>query len=154
MKTKKLGIIIMSIAIAVIFVVTFFLNFLALGKFDNIFEQALGKMDDSLKGDTKGADTQYYKSAFDSAEDLYEYEENLVAEMAMEGATLLENNGILPLAKNTKLSLFSHSSVDLVSGGSGSGSGSFELTADLKTGLEAAGLRVNETLWNFYKSGN
>ena len=58
MKTKKLGIIIMSIAIAVIFVVTFFLNFLALGKFDNIFEQALGKMDDSLKGDTKGADTQ------------------------------------------------------------------------------------------------
>ena len=154
MKKRKIYIIIMSVAIAVILVFSFFLNFLALGKFDNIFEQALGKMDDSLRGDTKGADTQYYKSAFNSAEELYEYEENLVAEIAMEGATLLENDGILPLAKGTTLSLFSHSSVDLVSGGSGSGSGSFELTADLKTGLEAADLKVNQTLWDFYKSGN
>ena len=153
-KTKKLGIIIMSVAIAVICVVTFFLNYLSLNKFDNIFEQFIGKTADTTRGETYGADTQYYKSAFKSASDLYEYEEELVAEMAMEGATLLENDGILPLAKGTELSLFSHSSVDLVSGGSGSGSGSFELTADLKEGLENAGLEVNETLWNFYKKGN
>ena len=152
-KTKKLGIIIMSVAIAVICVVTFFLNYLSLNKFDNIFEQFIGKTADTTRGETYGADTQYYKSAFKSASDLYEYEEELVAEMAMEGATLLENDGILPLAKGTELSLFSHSSVDLVSGGSGSGSGSFELTADLKEGLKNAGLEVNETLWNFYKNG-
>ena len=153
-KTKKLGIIIISVAIAVIVVFTFFLNYLSLTKFDNIFEQFIGKTADSTRGDTHGADTEYYKSDYDSASDLYEYEEALVAEMAMEGSTLLENDGLLPLAKGTTLSLFSHSSVDLVSGGSGSGSGSFELTVNLKDGLEAAGLKVNETLWNFYKSGN
>ena len=153
-KAKKLGIIIMSIGIALIVAVTFVLNFFALGKFDNILEQALGKTADGTTGDTKGADVEYYKSSFGSAAELYEYEEEIVADMAMEGATLLENNGVLPLAKDTTISLFSHSSVDLVSGGSGSGSGSFELTANLKTGLEAAGLKVNQTLWNFYESGN
>ena len=66
----------------------------------------------------------------------------------------MENKDLLPLSKGTKLSLFSHSSVDLVSGGSGSGSGSFELTKDLKEGLENAGLKVNEDLWNFYKNGD
>lgn len=32
--------------------------------------------------------------------------------------------------------------------------GSFELTANLKEGLTAAGLKVNEKLWNFYEKGN
>ena len=154
MKAKKLGIIIISISIAAIIVVTFFINFLAFNKFDNILEQFIGKTADTVRGDDHGADTQYYKSSFDSATDLYEYEEALVAEIAQEGATLLENDGVLPLEKGTTLSLFSHSSVDLVSGGSGSGSGSFELTADLKEGLENAGLEVNDLLWNFYESGN
>lgn len=152
-KKSKLAIIISSVGIAVILVLTFFLNFLALGKFDNILEQALKKGEDSLKGETYGADTKYYKSSFNSAEELYKYEEDLVAEMAMEGATLLKNDNLLPLPKETTLSLFSHSSVDLVSGGSGSGSGSFELTKDLKTGLEDAGLKVNQKLWDFYKTG-
>lgn len=144
MKAKKLGIIIISISIAAIIVVTFFINFLAFNKFDNILEQFIGKTADTVRGDDHGADTQYYKSSFDSATDLYEYEEDLVAEIAQEGATLLENDGVLPLEEGTTLSLFSHSSVDLVSGGSGSGSGSFELTADLKEGLENAGLEVND----------
>lgn len=152
-KKSKLGIIIISISIAVILVFSIFLNVLSLGKFDNIFEQYFGKTADSVRGDTKGADVDYVKSDFSSARELYEHEENLVAEIAQEGITLLENDGLLPLAKNTTLSLFSHSSVDLVSGGSGSGSGSFELTLNLKDGLEAAGLNVNETLWNFYESG-
>ena len=153
-KAKKLGIIIISVAIVVILVVTFFLNYLALGKFDNIFEQFLGKTDDTTRGDTMGADTDYVKSDFETAEELYEYETDLVSDIAMEGATLLKNDGVLPLDKGTTLSLFSHSSVDLVSGGSGSGSGSFELTVNLKDGLAKAGLSVNDTLWNFYESGN
>ena len=89
-KKKHLGIIIISVAIAVICVVTFFLNFLSLNKFDNIFEQFIGKTADTTRGDTLGADTQYYKSDFESAADLYAYETDLVAEMAMEGATLLK----------------------------------------------------------------
>ncbi len=152
-KKVKVNIIVMSVSIAFILVFSTFFNVLSLNKFDNIFEQFMGKTADSIKGDTLGADVDYVKSDYSTAKELYDYESDLVAEIAREGITLLENDGLLPLKKGTEISLFSHSSVDLVSGGSGSGSGSFELTLDLKTGLEAAGLKVNETLWNFYKNG-
>ena len=142
-KKSKVGIIVISISIACILVFSVFLNVLSLNKFDNIFEQFIGKTADGVRGDTMGADVDYVKSDFATARELYDYECDLVAEIAQAGITLLENDGLLPLAKGATLSLFSHSSVDLVSGGSGSGSGSLELTHDHKTGLEAAGLKVN-----------
>ena len=121
---------------------------------DNVAEQFFGSTPDYLVGNTKGLDVEYAKSSFDSVEELYAYEKAKCAEIAQDGITLLKNdNNVLPLSTSTTLSLFSHSSVDLISGGSGSGSGSFELTADLKEGLENAGFKVNEKLWNFYKSG-
>ena len=143
----------LAIGMAVLLVFTIVFDALALTKFDNIFEKFFGATPSSLKGDTFGADTNYYKSDFGSASELYAYEEKKVAQIVQEGITLLENDGLLPLPAGTELSIFSHSSVDLVSGGSGSGSGSFELTKDLKSGLENAGLVVNNSLWNFYKSG-
>ena len=154
MKKKQKKIAPIAVGMAALFIFTILLNVLSLTKFDNIFEKFFGAAHSTLRGDTLGADVDYYKSDFSSPSELYSYEEKKVAEIAQEGITLLENNGILPLAKGTKLSIFSHSSVDLVSGGSGSGSGSFELTKDLKSGLENAGLKVNEKLWNFYKSGD
>ena len=153
MNKQKKSVIGISLGMAVLFIFTIALNVLSLTKFDNIFEKFFGSTETSLRGDTLGADVDYYKSDFSSPSELYAYEEKKVAEIAEEGITLLENDGILPLSLGTKLSIFSHSSVDLVSGGSGSGSGSFELTKDLKEGLENAGLVVNDTLWNFYKSG-
>ena len=153
MNTRKKHLIAISAGMVVLLAFTIALNVLSLNKFDNIFEKFFGSKPAGVRGETYGADVEYYKSDFNSPSELYAYEENKVAEIVEEGITLLENNGILPLAKGTELSLFSHSSVDLVSGGSGSGSGSFELTSDLKTGLEGAGLKVNESLWDFYKSG-
>ena len=143
----------LAIGMAVLFIFTILLNVLSIAKFDNIFEKFFGSTESSLRGDTLGADVDYYKSDFGSASELYAYEEKKVAEIAAEGITLLKNDGVLPLKKGTTLSIFSHSSVDLVSGGSGSGSGSFELTKNLKEGLEGAGLVVNEKLWNFYSTG-
>lgn len=55
MKAKKLGIIIISISIAAIIVVTFFINFLAFNKFDNILEQFIDKTADTVRGDDHGA---------------------------------------------------------------------------------------------------
>ena len=143
----------LAIGMAVLFIFTILLNVLSIAKFDNIFEKFFGSTESSLRGDTLGADVDYYKSDFGSASELYAYEEKKVAEIAAEGITLLKNDGVLPLKKGTQLSIFSHSSVDLVSGGSGSGSGSFELTKNLKEGLEGAGLVVNEKLWSFYSTG-
>lgn len=154
MKKNITKMILSSLGIVTILSVGCAANALATTKFDNIFEKFFGSTTSKLKGDTLGADTQYYKSDYSSPKDLYTYEEKKVAEIVQEGITLLENKDLLPLSKGTKLSLFSHSSVDLVSGGSGSGSGSFELTKDLKEGLENAGLEVNEDLWDFYKNGD
>ena len=122
-KNKK-TVIFTSVGMVVLVTFSVVFNVLSLTKFDNIFEKALGKGEDSLKGETLGADVNYYKSDFNGPKDLYTYEEKKVAEIVQEGITLLENKNLLPLNKQTKLSLFSHSSVDLVSGGSGSGSGS------------------------------
>lgn len=153
MKSQQRKTVFIAAGMAFLLIFTVVFNTLSLTKFDNIFEKFFGATPSSLKGDTLGADVEYYKSDFNSPSELYAYEEKKVAEIAQGGITLLENDGLLPLEKNTKLSIFSHSSVDLVSGGSGSGSGSFELTKDLKEGLENAGLRVNEELWSFYKTG-
>ena len=153
MNKNKKSIIIISASMAVLLIFTLAFNTLSLTKFDNILEKHFGSTPSGVRGDAMGADVEYYKSDFASATDLYKFEEKKVAEIAQEGIVLLKNDGILPLSKGTKLNIFSHSSVDLVSGGSGSGAGSFELTKDLKQGLENAGLKVNETLWKFYKNG-
>ena len=76
----------------------------------------------------------------------------LCYEVEAEGAALLMNNGALPLAKGSKVSTLSSSSVDLVYGGTGSGNVDASTADSLKTCLENAGLEVNETLWNFYLS--
>jgi beta-glucosidase len=152
MKNKKKKILIPS-CMAVLLIFTIVLNTLALTKFDNIFEKFFGRSESKIVGETLGADVEYVKSDFNSPSELYAYEVSKVAEIVQDGITLLKNDGVLPLDKGTKLSIFSHSSVDLVSGGSGSGSGSFELTKNLKEGLENAGLPVNEKLWDFYSKG-
>ena len=122
-------------------------------------------------------DSEYYKSAYvkkdangisltETDENGYEhqiYDDAALREASLakadevqrEGATLLWNtsNG-LPLKSGNKVSLFSHSSVDYVYSGSGSANARTNGAPTMKTALEAAGLSVNPTLWDFYKSGD
>ena len=103
-----------------------------------------------------GLDKQYNKSRFDSVEELDKYERDLVRDIGGEGYVLLENkDNVLPLSTSasakTKVSLFSHSSVDLLAGGTGSGTGSLDV--NLKDAFASQNFEVNEKLWNFY-SGN
>ena len=72
-----------------------------------------------------------------------------------EGSTILWNNADngLPLAEGNKVSLFSHSTVDWVYSGFGSGRANTTGSKNMKDALKNAGLSVNETLWNFYKTG-
>ena len=107
MEPKKIRkIIFSSVGIGLITAFTITLNVLATTKFDNIFEKYFGKSPTSLIGETHGADTMYYKSDFSSPKELYVYEEKKVAEIVTEGVTLLENNNLLPLNKNTTLVYF------------------------------------------------
>ena len=81
------------------------------------------------------------------------HENALVEEIEAEGATLLMNNGVLPLKGGKKVSCFSTSSVDLVYGGTGSGAVDSSKAPTLKKALESAGFEVNGKLWDFYKTG-
>ncbi|MBO5711846.1 MAG: glycoside hydrolase family 3 protein [Acholeplasmatales bacterium] len=96
----------------------------------------------------------YYKSEFKSNEEMAEYGIDLVKRVESEGAALLKNdNNALPISSNSKVSLFSTSSVNLVYGGTGSGNIDASTADNLKTALEKVGMTVNPTLWNFYLDG-
>ena len=80
------------------------------------------------------------------------YEKQFVRDAGAEGYVLLKNdNDTLPLAAGTTVSIFSHSSVDILAGGTGSGVS--YVSSNLKEAFAANGCSVNETLWNFYSSG-
>lgn len=105
-----------------------------------------------IKGNSS-EDTEYFKSDFSSDEEREAYERELCAALEAEGATLLKNeNNALPFSKGAKVSLFSHGSVDLMYGGTGSGSVDTENAPTLKEALNTNGIEVNQTLWDFYSS--
>lgn len=78
----------------------------------------------------------------------------LNVEIAKEGFTLLLNeNKALPLGESErKVSVFGKNSVNIVRGGSGSGSGGGENAATIYDGLTDAGIEYNTSLRKFYES--
>ena len=97
----------------------------------------------------------YYAEDFESEKARNEAGAELVKQVETEGATLLTNseNG-LPLAKGSKVSLFSTSSVNIVYGGTGSANVDASQCKNLKQALEEDGeFVVNPTLWDFYLTG-
>jgi len=94
----------------------------------------------------------YYKGDYAAEADRIAAGNALCYQVEAEGAALLLNNGALPLASGAKVSTLSSSSVDLSYGGTGSGNVDASKADNLKTALEKSGLKVNETLWNWYLS--
>lgn len=86
-------------------------------------------------------------------------EENVVSATALcediadEGIVLLDNQGTLPLAKNSKLNVFGWASTNPCYGGTGSGALSDAYpTVTLLQGLTNAGFELNTSLSDFYTS--
>ena len=75
----------------------------------------------------------------------------LCEDIADEGIVLLDNDGTLPMAKNSKLNVFGWASTNPCYGGTGSGAlnTAYPVT-DLLTGLHDAGIETNEELSKFY----
>ncbi len=116
-------------------------------------------------GEDEVQDTEYYKSSFVTSngnfddEALYDYDLRVSEQIVSEGVVLLWNNDIgggkkaLPLDEGERVDLFSTTSVKMVHTGTGSGSISVSNAVDLRTSMEKYEFEVNETLWNFYKTG-
>ena len=105
--------------------------------------KTVGK-DDSVK---------YFETGFDSVEELEAHDKEIAEQLTGEGAVLLKNDGALPLAKGDKVSTLSHSSVGIATCGTGSADIDTSKAPTLKEALEADGLEVNPTLWDFYLTG-
>ncbi|MBP3879823.1 MAG: glycoside hydrolase family 3 C-terminal domain-containing protein [Lachnospiraceae bacterium] len=97
--------------------------------------------------------SMYFTSDFENEDARWEYERELCAQLEAEGAALLKNdNSALPLGSGAKVSLFARGSVELVYGGTGSGSVDTSAAPTLKEALTNEGISVNETLWSWYES--
>ena len=101
---------------------------------------------------TTGVNNGEYVSTYSSAKELVEAKKELIKDLVSEGSVLLKNdNKTLPIAKNSKVSLFGRSSTKLVYGPS-SGGGKVSCDDTLLDVLKSDGVEANPTLWNYYKS--
>ena len=153
MKNKKPHVVGWSIGtaiLAILLVVLICLNNYALSVATTI-NMYLGT--DTFKVVDANPDAQYFTADFATAEERSAYEAELCATVEAEGAALLKNeNNALPLASGAKVSLFARGSVDLMYGGTGSGSVDTSAAPTLKDALTAEGIEINTTLWDWYVS--
>ena len=96
----------------------------------------------------------YFEADYASAAEQEKAAQAICETAEANGATLLLNReNALPLAQGAKVSLFGTGSADFVYGGTGSGSVDSSKALNLKDALEADGVSVNPTVWNFYTTG-
>ena len=120
-----------------------------------MFDNTMGAMAGGRFWDVINEDpnAQYFTQDYTSNEERLAAGKDICYQVEAEGAVLLMNNGALPLENGAKVSTLSTSSVNLVYGGTGSGNVDASKADSLKAALEKSGLEVNETLWNFYLTG-
>ena len=139
----------LSIPFAIIFIAAFTI----VSMFDNTVALFVGGT--FWKLENEDPEAIYYESDFASDEERVKRGSELVKQVEGEGAALLTNEDeALPLAKGAKVSLFSTSSVNIVYGGTGSANVDTTKCDNLKDALEKEGFEVNQTLWDFYETGD
>lgn len=161
-KPKKKGMVgkvirtILSVVLSLVLVVVMFAANTVLAQNNRMVNMVLGDMVgqnvkniDNSKADTEGLDLEYNKADY-TEEEIADAEDALKNQISEEGLVLLKNdNQVLPIAEDETLSFFSVNSAKLSIGGGMLGGGS-----PLKDVVEADGMKVNETLWNFYAKGD
>lgn len=161
-KTKKKGMVgkvirtILSVVLSLVLVVVMFAANTVLAQNDRMVNMIAGGMVgqnvkniDNSKADTDGLDLEYNKADY-TKEEIADAEDALKNQISEEGLVLLKNeNNALPISEDETLSFFSVNAAKLSIGGGLLGGGS-----PLKDVVEAAGMKVNATLWNFYSEGD
>ena len=121
------------------------------GYYETMINAALGaETQEIIPGDDAEI---FYWTEYETEEELVANDMDICRQLEAEGAVLLLNkDNTLPLAADTKFSLFSQSSVDLVMTGTGSAFMSTGEATSLYSALEASFAPgcVNKDLWKFY----
>ncbi len=121
-----------------------------LNMFDNTVAAFVGGTFWKLENEDPHA--QYFRSDFETEDEMIAAGLDLCRQVEAEGAALLMNNGALPLKAGAKVSTLSSSSVNIVYGGTGSANVDASKADNLKVALEKSGFVVNPTLWDWYLS--
>lgn len=141
--------------LTILFVFSLALSLITTSSFDLVLRDIFGERQ-AKKGDSSTANAEYYVRDITDSEELQAAEQAYAREAGAEGFVLLYNNTAedkgLPVAKSSKLSLFSASSVDLLAGGTGSGVST--ISSDMRTALTEQGFSINESLWKFYSDNH
>ena len=136
------------IPMAAVLAVVLTINILCLTVFDVALVTFIGMTKVDTSQLVNGLDLEYNKSTLSSGE-LREKRAEFSEEISAEGMVLLKHEGnTMPYAADTTFSLFSHSSVDWLRLGTGSGATGDEKEGDvnLKNVLQNSGFKVNEKL--------
>ena len=96
----------------------------------------------------------YFNSDFGTREEVLQFNRDLNEEIEGEGLVLLKNDGSLPIGGDLRVSVFGKTSVNVMSGGSGSGAGGGVPVTGFIEALQQEGFTVNPTLVNFYKDNS
>ena len=103
-----------------------------------------------IKNEDTDEDTEYYKSNFDSDDELTQWQIALCEQIQGEGSVLVMNNGALPVAKGIGVTTFGRSSADIIYGGTGSGQVDTANAATMGKALTEAGFKVNQPMLDWY----
>ena len=103
-----------------------------------------------IKNEDTDEDTEYYKSNFDSDDELTQWQIELCEQIQGEGSVLVMNNGALPVAKGIGVTTFGRSSADIIYGGTGSGQVDTANAATMSKALTEAGFKVNQPMLDWY----
>lgn len=145
---KNKGVIIWIALSALLLAIVITANILAVTIFSSLFDIIFGRP----KAILGGGRTQTFVREYDTKEEALEVANALNIRIVEEGVVMLKNEGVLPLEKNSNISVFGKNSVNLVYGGSGSGGGKHENAKTIFESLDAAGFTYNPTLKKFYES--
>ena len=120
--------------------------------YEGVINLALGTETTTIKADADDTtDTNYFPSAYGSTDEVKAAGMDIAEELTEEGAVLLKNaDNALPIDSTAKVSVFGHSSANMIVCGTGSADIDASEAPTLKEALEEVGLTVNPSLWQFY----
>ena len=138
--------------LAILLVAVLVGNYFAM-KYTTIITRSLGHTTTKVvtTGESK-SDSNYFTSDFDSHEELVAHQTEFSKQLVAEGVVLMKNNDrILPMDSNQKITLFGIGSAKFQYSGGGSGAIDTTNVLSLKEALEAEGFEVNPKIWSMYE---
>lgn len=138
-----------AIVLCIVLVLTVAVN-IAIAVFESYVNNYLGYGTYEIQSNpnTTSWDSTYNKMDYNSSDEALNAALAAAENVEAEGMVLMKNNGTLPLSKGASVTMLGRFAADPVFGGSGSGSVNVDTAVNAKQGLENAGFKVNQSVYD------